>query len=355
MGDSMDAESLTTGNELVVVPAEVEILPPVTTIQPPAIIQTAGPNAGNRFAEYFTVHIQNPHTRRAYFRNAVTFLGWCERQGYRNLRSIKPMTVASYIEQLKDSHAKPSIKQQLATIRMLFDWLVIGQVVETNPAHAVRGPKHVVTKGLTPVINAEETKRLLGSIPVKIGPTPKEGEPDDRPPCLIGLRDRALIAAMFFTFARVGAVVAMDVEDYYPQGNRGWLRLQEKGGKQHDMPAHHTLEAYLDEYVKAAGIAADRKGPLFRTAPRTKNELTRNYLKTADVWRMIRRRAKLAGIETAIGCHTFRATGITNYLDHDGTLEKAQQMASHASPRTTKLYDRTNDQITLDEVEKIVI
>lgn len=158
---------------------------------------------------------------------------------------------------------------------------------------------------------------------------------------------------MFFTFARVGAVVAMDVEDYYPQGNRGWLRLQEKNGKQHDMPAHHTLEAYLDEYVKAAGIADDRKGPLFRTAPRTKNELTRNYLKTTDVWRMIRRRAKLAGLKTAIGCHTFRATGITNYLDHAGTLEKAQQMAAHASPRTTKLYDRTNDQITLDEVERI--
>ena len=77
----------------------------------------------------------------------------------------------------------------------------------------------------------------------------------------MGLRDRALIAAMFFTFARVGAVVAMTVEDYYPQGKRGWLRLQEKGGKQHDMPAHHTLEAYLDEYVKAAGIAADPRGP----------------------------------------------------------------------------------------------
>ncbi len=355
MGASMDAEILTTGNELVLVTPEVEILPAITTIEPPAIIQTAGPNAGTRFAEYFTVHIQNPHTRRAYFRNAVAFLGWCERQGYRNLSSIKPMTIAAYIEQLQASHAKPSIKQQLATIRMLFDWLVVGQVVETNPAHAVRGPKHIVSKGLTPVINAEETKRLLNSIPVKLGPPPEDGMPDQRPPSLIGLRDRALIAAMFFTFARVGAVVTMDVEDYYPQGNRGWLRLQEKGGKQHDMPAHHTLEAYLDAYVQIAGIAEDRKGPLFRSAPRNGKTPTRNYLKTADVWRMIRRRAKLAGIKTAIGCHTFRATGITNYLDHEGTLEKAQQMAAHASPRTTKLYDRTNDQITLDEVEKIVL
>ena len=353
MSDGMDAELVNAGQELVVRPAEVEILPPVTTIEAPAIIDSAGPNASTRFAEYFTVHIQNPHTRRAYFRNAVSFLTWCEGQGYRNLESIQPMTVAAYIEQLQQKLAKPSIKQQLATIRMLFDWLVVGQVSKTNPAHAVRGPKHVVTKGLTPVINAEETKRLLNSIPLKFGPTPKEGEPDKRTACLIGLRDRALIAAMFFTFARVGSVVAMTVEDYYFQGNRGWLRLHEKGGKQHDMPAHHTLEAYLDEYVKAAGISDDRKGPLFRSAPGKGNTLSRSYLRTADVWRMIGRRGEQAHIKTVMGCHTFRATGITNYLEHDGTLEKAQQMAAHASPRTTKLYDRTKDQITLDEVERI--
>ena len=158
---------------------------------------------------------------------------------------------------------------------------------------------------------------------------------------------------MFFTFARVGAVVAMSVEDYYPQGKRWWLRLQEKGGKQHDMPAHHTLEAFLDAYVTTAGIASDSKGPLFRSAPGTWDSLTRNPLRTAEVWRMIRRRAKQAGIKTKVGCHSFRATGITNYLEHDGTLEKAQQMSAHASPRTTKHYDRTNDQVSLDEVEKI--
>jgi site-specific recombinase XerD len=353
MGEGVDADLLTAGTELVPVSAAAEILPALTTIEPPDIIRTAGPNAGTRFAEYFTAHIQNPHTRRAYFRNAVAFLAWCEAQGYRQLASINPVTVAAYIEQLKETHAKPSIKQHLATIRMLFDWLVVGQVVAANPAHAVRGPKHVVTKGSTPVLDEEETRRILDRIPLRIGPLPKLGEPDRRPPDLIGLRDRALIAAMFFTFARVGAVVAMTVDDYYPQGKRWWLRLHEKGGKQHDMPAHHTLEAYLDEYLKAAGIAGDPKGPLFRSAPGINAALTRNPLRPADVWRMVRRRAKRAGIKTRIGCHSFRATGITNYLEHDGTLEKAQQMAAHASPRTTKLYDRTNDQITLDEVEKI--
>ncbi|GIW86406.1 MAG: hypothetical protein KatS3mg108_0730 [Isosphaeraceae bacterium] len=201
-------------------------------------------------------------------------------------------------------------------------------------------PKHVVTKGKTPVLTAEETRTLFESI---------------ADVSVVDKRDRALIAAMFFTFARVGAVVTMAVEDYYPQGKRMWLRLQEKGGKQHEMPAHHTLEEFLDAYVRAAGIEADRRGPLFRTATRRGDGLTSSPMSTADVWRMIRRRAKKAGIRTPIGCHSFRATGITNYLEHAGTLEKAQQMAAHASPRTTKLYDRTNDQVTLDEVEKIQI
>jgi site-specific recombinase XerD len=349
----MDAESLTSGQHLVPAPKPTPGPVATTRVVLPAILTSAGDDAVTRFAEYFTVTIQNPHTRRAYFRNAVNFLRWCEDRGVADLKAIKPMMVAAFIEHLKPTHAKPSVKQHLATVRMLFDWLVTGHVVETNPAHSVRGPKHVVTKGLTPVLDSEETKRLLDSIPVTRGASKSDPTDEVGTPNLIGLRDRALIGAMFFTFARVGAVVAMAVEDYYPQGKRWWLRLQEKGGKQHDMPAHHTLEAYLDEYVKAAGIEADPKGPLFRSAPGTGPGLTRKPLRTADVWRMIRRRAKQAGIKTKVGCHSFRATGITNYLEHDGTLEKAQQMAAHASPRTTKLYDRTNDQVSLDEVEKI--
>lgn len=306
----------------------------------PAILANAGEDTVTRFAEYFTAHIRNVHTRRAYFRNAITFLRWCEARGIHDMKEIRPVTVAAYIETLGKTHAKPTVKQHLATIRMLFDWLVTGQIIPINPAHAVRGPKHVVTKGKTPVLTAEETRTLFDSIP---------------PVSVVNLRDRALLAAMFFTFARVGAVVAMTVEDYYPQGKRMWLRLQEKGGKQHEMPAHHKLEEFLDAYVQAAGVEAERRGPLFRTARRKGDALTPNAMLTADVWRMIRRRAKKAGIRTAIGCHSFRATGITNYLEHAGTLEKAQQMAAHASPRTTKLYDRTNDQVTLDEVEKIQI
>jgi len=147
----------------------------------------------------------------------------------------------------------------------------------------------------------------------------------------------------------------MDVGDYYPQGRRFWVRLHEKGGKQHDMPCHHQLEAYLDEYLTAAGIADDKASPLFRTAFGTTGQLSDRRMHRGDVLRMIRRRTHDAGIATMLSCHSFRATGITVYLKRGGLLEHAQKMAAHASAKTTKLYDRRDDQVTLDEVERIVL
>jgi integrase len=160
---------------------------------------------------------------------------------------------------------------------------------------------------------------------------------------------------MTFAFARIGAVVAMRVEDYYPKGKRWRVRLHEKGGKRHEMPAHHTLKAYIDAYIEAAGIREGGKTPLFRSAARRTGTLTEKPMSRVDAWRMIQRRAADLGTRMKIGCHTFRATGITAYLEAGGTLENAQAMAAHESPRTTKLYDRTGDEITLDEVERITI
>ena len=165
-----------------------------------------------------------------------------------------------------------------------------------------------------------------------------------------------LIALLVYTFARVSAALHMNVEDYYPQGKRWWVRLHEKGGKQHEMPAHHLLEHYLDAYITAAGIGADKGSPLFRTlGGRGRKQLTAARMARQDARRMIVRRALAAGIITKLGCHTFRATGITVYLLNGGLLEYAQQMAAHESARTTKLYDRRNDQVTLDQVERIVL
>jgi integrase len=236
--------------------------------------------------------------------------------------------------------AKPTIKQHLAAIRMLFDWLVVGQVLALNPAHAVRGPKHVVKRGKTPVLTKDQARQLLDSLDTST---------------LVDLRDHALIGVMIYAFPRIGAVVAMRVDDYFPNGKRWWVRLHEKGGKRHEMPAHHKLEHFLDEYIMAAGLHADAKGPLFRTVRDKTGELTSEPMHRVDAYRMIRRRAGELGLRARIGCRSFRATGITAYLEAGGTLENAQAMAAHESPRTTKLYDRTGDAITLDEVEWITI
>jgi integrase len=133
------------------------------------------------------------------------------------------------------------------------------------------------------------------------------------------------------------------------------LRLREKGGKRHAMPCHHNLDEYLVAYLDGAGLRDDPKGPLFRTIGRGTDKLTRTVLPQANAYAMIRRRAASAGIETKLGNHSFRATGITAYLKNGGTLEKAAAMANHASTRTTQLYDRRRDEVSLDEVERIVI
>ncbi len=306
----------------------------------PTIIMTAGEQGLKRFVEFFTVTIRNLNTRKAYYRNTCEFLEWCAERGVDDLGQIQPIHVAAYVEELQSERSAPTVKQHLAAIRMLFDWLVTGQVVPSNPANSVRGPKFSAKRGKTPVLSAEETRHLLDSIDVSH---------------VIGLRDRALIATMVYTFGRVGAVIKMRVEDYYPQGKRWWVRLYEKNGKRHEMPTHHLLEDYLDEYIQEAGIAGDKKGYLFRSARGRTRQLTDRSMAQQDVHRMIRRRAKEAGIETQIGCHTFRATGITTYLQNGGTLERAQYMANHESSRTTGLYDRRQDEISLDEVERIVI
>ena len=321
-------------------PESAQLVPLPFTPVLPTLIANAGNPAALRFLEFFTVNIRNKNTRAAYGRAAGAFLGWCEKQGVQSLAGVQPVLVAAYVEQLGRTMSAPTVKQHLACIRMLFDWLVIGQVMPTNPAHSVRGPRHSVSKGSTKVLSSEEATALLTNMNVTT---------------VVGLRDRALIAVMTYTFARVGAVVALTVEDYYSQKKRWWLRLHEKNGKVNEMPCHHKLEAYLDEYISNAGIAENRKGPLFRSALGKTGKLSDRPMLRGDVWSMVRRRASDAGIETAIGCHTFRATGITDYLTNGGRIEVAQRMAGHSNAKTTGLYDRRTDDISVGEVERIGI
>ena len=323
-------------------------LPVITRSSTIALPTLYRPDAATakRVLEFFTANIRNPNTRKAYAKAAGDFATLCEGHGLDHLRNVQPIHVAAYIEELQQRIAAPSVKVQLAAIRMLFDWLVLGQIVPTNPASVVRGPKHVVKKGKTSILSADEARTLLDSIETQYTP----GRPRT-----VGLRDRAMIALLTYTFSRVGAAVRMRIEDVYTEARRTWVRLHEKNSKRHQMPCHHNLVTFLEEYIEAAGIKDDPKGWLFRTTEGNSGYLTDRPMNRTDVYRMIGRRAKDAGIKTKIGCHTFRATGITEYLRNGGKLEIAQQMANHESARTTGLYDRRDDQLTLDEVERILI
>jgi len=222
-------------------------LPP----QLPVLVAAAGERASMRFLEFFAANIRNPHTRRAYYRAAAEFLAWCASAGVPSIAAVQPVHVAAWIEASTRELAAPSVKQRLAALRHLFDWLVNGQVVPINPAHTVRGPRHVVTTGQTPVLDPAEARALLDSIDASTH---------------AGLRDRALIGLMVYSFARIGAALGMAIEDVYTQNRRLWVRLREKGGKRHTMPCHHNLDEYLVAYLDGAGLRDDPKGPRHRQA-----------------------------------------------------------------------------------------
>ena len=304
----------------------------------PVLITREGPEVGEAFFDFFVATIRNVNTRKAYARAVWGFLGWCEGHGL-TLQQIRPVMVAAYIEELSLEKSKPTVKQTLAAIKGVFDFLVVRQVVPFNPANSVKGPSYKIKKGKTPVLSREETKRLIASIEMDT---------------LKGLRDRALVGVMLYSFARVGAVIGMKVRDYERHGHRATLRLHEKGGKEIEVPAHHNVQEYVEEYLEAAGINEDKKGWLFRSFSR-RRELSPQPLHANDVNRMLKSRGEKVGLSSRISPHSFRATGITVYLENGGALEHAQQIAAHESPRTTKLYDRSSDQITLDEIERIML
>ena len=195
--------------------------------------------------EFFTANIRNKNTRLVYAQAVSRCFSWCV-QHRLELDQLQPVIVASYIEGLHASMSAPSVKQHLAAIRMLFDWLILGQIIPMNPAAAVCGPKHVVKRGKTPVLKADEARQLLDSIDTET---------------IVGLRDRAILGLMCYTFARVGAVVGMKVEDYYQNGKRWWFRLHEKGGKRHEVPAHHMPRPTSTLTLKPPAFGRRRRAP----------------------------------------------------------------------------------------------
>src|SRR5438132_3937880 len=195
-------------------------------------------------------------------------------------------------------------------IRMLFSWLTEKGVLAMNPAREVKTERFSRTEGKTPAFVEGEVQKLLGAIDSSTH---------------TGLRDRALLGVLAYTFARVGAVVNLKVEDYYPSGKRFLLRFKEKGGKEKELPVHHKLEELLDQHLKTSGLEKEPQSPLFPASIGKTGKLSRRPLVRTDAADMLKRRLKQAGLPAHYSPHSFRATGITNFLENDGTLEAAQR------------------------------
>ena len=286
--------------------------------------------------EFFAARIRNANTRATYLRGVGMFSSWCDVRGL-DLLKVSAVDVALFIEM--QTNSIPTVKIYLSALRMFFDFLVVKGHIPFNPALSVKAPRYSQTTGKTPYFVDDEPRVLLDSI-----------ETDT----LIGLRDRAVISTMLYTFARVSAVVHMRGEDYFLRGRRSFLALHEKGGKRHVVPANHKLEEALDAYVERAQVRDDKKGYLFRSCLSEKQSgAASEPLSRQGVFLMVKRRCEAAGLGSQYGCHSFRATGITAFRRNGGTLEKAQQIAAHASSQTTKLYDRTCEEVNIEEVERI--
>jgi integrase/recombinase XerD len=305
----------------------------------PALLAWSGERAAFRTLEFLTAGIGNDHTRRAYHRAARRFLAWCNARKLR-FDTVRSPDVALYIQELGETLAPLSVKQHLAALKHWFDWLVTGHALEVNPAHAVRGPRYSQNTGKTPIVDRAEAKALLDSID---------------PSSVVGSRDKALIAVLLFSWARIGALVAMTVRDYRGAGTpRATLLLHEKNGKDHIVPVHHLAAEYLDAYVAGANLAGQPDAPLWQNSPGHRGMLSGAVLTQRGALDIVKRRCSAARLPDDICNHSFRATGMTLYLEADGSdLESARQLAGHANIKTTQLYNRSGDRKRKAEVERV--
>ena len=304
----------------------------------PVLIESGGAAARFAWEEFIYGKIRNAHTRAAYERAIRKFLVHCEALN-KQLPSISPRDVGSYLD--AQDYAPATKKLHLSAIRHFFDTLVTRHVIVLNPAHSVRGERLKVLEGKTPEITVPQARTLMESLNTSH---------------IVGQRDRAIITIMVYTAARVGAVAALRRRDFYDLGDQFYLRFAEKGGKSREIPVRHDLQQFISAYLATGGMEhAEKSMPLFRTTIRRTKKLTQNPMTAGDMARMVKRRMKQAGLPSRLSPHSFRVTTITDLLSQRVPLEEVQDLAGHADPRTTRLYDRRKRKVRRNIVERISI
>ena len=314
-------------------------------IEDTKLISDNGPAAKEVFLNFLTAEIRNKNTRITYATAISKFSAWLESLNLETnsnygLDNVQPFIIASYIEYLQTISSLPTVKQNLSAINKLFNYMVVNQIIPSNPAAPVKSPKYSQKLGKAPVLNKKEARLLLDSI---------------KTDTIMGKRDKAILALMIYSFSRVSAAINMRVKDFYRQGLRYFFRLHEKGGKMHSVPAHNEARELVYDYIVSAKILNQKDNPLFRPLlyPKNKNILKDAHMTRQAVFLMIKRRAKQAGMSEETCCHSFRATGITTFLLGGGDIETAARIANHELTTTTKLYDRRDKSLKEEEIEKI--
>ncbi len=305
----------------------------------PELVGQAGEDASSRTLEFFSSRIPNPHTKQVYGRAVREFCSFCTGFGV-PLDHVPSPTVAAWVQAMvAEGKSAATVNVKLAGVRQWLDWLARNGVIKGNPASPVRGIKRCVRDGKTPVLERDEAKRLFASL---------ESGSD-----ILLLRDRAIFSIMLFGFVRVGAVVKMRVSDF-EDGASPCLVLHDKGGHERRIPAHHLVTEAVRAYLAATRLLEQgSKAPLFQSARARSGKLSGTAMHRRDVLAMVKRRCKAVGLPASICNHSFRATGITIHQENGGRLEDAQELAGHADPRTTQLYNRKNRSLARAEVERV--
>jgi integrase len=325
----MTKDSVTEHKEL------TELVFTAGNLAPSASSEYKRQKTAETFLNILEGRIRNENTRNAYKAAWRSFFEFCSVYKL-ELERVKPYHFGLWLKRYSGSVATQ--RQHLAAIRLLFDHLLEKGVVELNPAARAKPPRLERETSHTPVFEEDEIKAFLSAI---------------KPDSLMDIRDKALFSVLLYGWARVSAVVALKVEDYYQRKGERWLRLAEKRGKIHEVPVHSKAREAIDQWLRASGLGSNPSAPLFPAFGKDKKTVELRHMDRTSIWRLVQARARACGLEKRVCCHSFRATGITEYMNAGGSLDIAQRIAGHSELSTTKIYDRSQDRVTIAEIERV--
>ena len=318
-------------------------------IVPEPVLVRSGQLAVKLYGDFINVGMRSAQSARTYRSITRTFFLWCDSVKLDELVDVEPSHIKAYLHHRDVELGRTgSVPTHFAAVRSMFHAFVAGGYLATNPAASVKYQTYKGREGKTPVISTQEVRAIIDGIFNPPSPRPNGG---NRRPRQTDYRDRALIALMGYTFVRIGGALGTKLGDYTVYDGERWLEFGEKGGKLHRLPVLGEARTYLDDYIRECSIRHPEAW-LFQSANRN-GDLTGKPYDRTNALRMVKRRAEAAGVTGRVVNHTFRATGITRFLENDGSLDEAQMIANHASNTTTKLYDRRGKAGLVDSMRKV--